>query len=346
METNTGDIFENNELTKDGRKRQQDHVYYFQKNREPLLAKIHDLQFSFNQYDIVPIRDYYDLEYKIGHWKMVNPYVDRNNFQKNMAISLYNYLHESTKSLVAKEASLPLIVDYDHLLFYTFFMLKIIKSEIYVIPLILDHHFERYKNPNQERKNLRVNKKEFLQFVEFRAISNLERYGPFNYESQGIEIVKWLREKKKKLRNTPAEQAFKDYTKEENVETTHDVSDIKSILKPITFGHFNGIEKRFTKMKFILMANKDEMNWNNKNGKATLLALILLMNKHKYFLHDILDPAQKYFKKQVRLFFESRYKISLDQHFEKARVEHFDLKKFEKEPPFSKIVPPISFGNI
>ena len=108
-------------LTSTDEKNQQNRLQYFKKNRTKILEKIHEKKHECHQYDIVPILDFYELSSKMNIWKISNDYVDKKRFEENIVFSLNLFYLESKKNLVARIASLPIVIKSDHKLFFTFF---------------------------------------------------------------------------------------------------------------------------------------------------------------------------------------------------------------------------------
>ena len=338
----TEKIFEPHVFTRSEKKRIRDRVEYYRKNKMRLLTRISNQPISFHQYDVVPVREYFDFEYKASHTKMANLYVDRDNFLELMAETLYLYEHSTTSGKVSKKTGRPAVIPYSDVQFYRFFMLKLITVPSYQIPLLLDHHYQQYSNKDNESDN--NNNLRFLQFVEFQLVQNLERFSPFNYELQGIEVVKWLREKKRKYRNISSADLLTQIRGKQNKVESKTALELASLLHPLAQDHFQGVEKRFMNAGFIKVDRNGKRSWAKKKDK--MIALILLLNKHNYFTHDLLESANKKFKAQVKTAFEHRFSIRLDQHLELARIVAFDLTQYAKIKPFSSIAPPISFDKI
>lgn len=338
----TEEIFEPLHLSRDEKKRIRDHADYYRKNREHLLAKVYEKAISFNRYDVVPIKEYYDFEYKKSHSEMANIFVDRNNFLERMAETLYMYGGLSTYGKLSKETGRSVIIPYSDALFYRFFMLKLITLPCYQIPLLLDYHYPKYSTV--EVTTVKRNKFNFLLFIEFTVVDLLERFSPFNYELQGIEVVKWLKERKRKYGNLSTEEILANIKAAKSESETKISVELASLLKSRAQDHFRGLENRFKKARYIEEDNLGKLTWTK--SKDDMMALILIMNKHNYFGINFLEPANKLAKANLKLAFERRFNVGLKQYFEPARIKLIDIKKYEKINPFSTIAPPIPYGQI
>jgi len=268
------------------KKKQENSRHYFKRNKEKILFWVNGKEFKSHEYDVKPVSDYYELEKKILRKKLIR-IVDDNNYYENMvAENLKNYTDAHTNTILANEISIPLVFPYESTdRFFYWFQLKVIMMEYYSIPLLLDYHYEKYKN-SSGRKNSRKNKNDFLHHIENPVLRNLHNWSPFEYAKQGEQIVKWLREKRHKLRTSYLDPAMEaeDRKKEQNKKDfTYSLEDVILAKK---LKSFKIVEKGFKKSKYI-EATEGKLQWIK--SKTDFVIWILMLNEKKYFLVNILS---------------------------------------------------------
>ncbi len=313
------------------KKQAQNQRHYYKIHKDELLKKIEGKKRTSHLYSVVPLTDFYDFELKIESEKMTNGFVDRNNYINLIVGYLDLFFQRSTKNILDREYNLPTEIPYSHNLFKVFFNLKTIKTENHIVPLLLDYHLSNYKR-EKLFKNSRKNKTEFLQIIEFEVAAYLQKWSPFDYKGQGIEIVKWLREMKHRY-NIVTHQA----PPKNNVEVGEErikSSEILQYLKQKHKDEFSDAEKNFIKDQFISKKEK-KLKW--EKSIKELLVMILMMNSKKYFIIDINDGSNWEAKKSMMRAFEIRYDVTFGQQLEPARLNRLDFKKFKNTMPYKVI---------
>ena len=200
---------------------------------------------------------------------------------------------------------------------------------MFLIPRILDYHFQYYLNDEPERENSKENRVKFLNFIEFEILQLLHVRTPFNYIVRGNKIVAWLREKRRKIQTKwPLQEVAEDKKKN---------TDIAKVISDKALGRFTELEILWIDENSVQKDENGNYKWSG--SKKNLAIAICLMNEKKYFLfsRNIFDRKHSSLRHSVKHFFETRYQINLDQCLEPSRMKSLKLSDYNKTPPFSFI---------
>lgn len=316
------------------KKKQKNYRYYFKKNRDEILRKAGGKIYESHEYDIKPVGDYYELEKKILRKKLIRIVDDKNYYENMVAENLYNFVNSSTDNILANEIFIPSVFPYEMTdRFFYWFQLKVIMLESYSIPLLLDYHFEKYKNKTA-RKNSRKNKNDFLHRIENTVLRNLHNWTPFEYEKHGEQIVKWLREKKFKLKSSYLDPGMEQEDRKKEQDQIESADEFEELMLAKKLQDFKEVEKELIHANYIESVN-GKLKWIK--SKSDFVIWILGLNEKKYFVRNILEQDRKKTRKNIKSVFEKRYAIKLREEFQYARISRIDLKLFQKKIPYSLI---------
>lgn len=310
----------------DIKKRKENVKSYYKKNRIKLQLERHREEKSVEVYQILPKQDLDQLNYRRGLWKLDNVLVDTGRYFEAIEKDVQDYFTETAEKYVDHETLALHVVPYEHRLFPSLFTLKLVVSDKFLIPRILDYHYAYYLNDNPSRPNSKHNKVAFLNFLEYNVLDLLHVRTPFEFIDIGDRIVAWLREKRRKLqRSWPVDQ--------------HEAKtvgvDADEIFRLNKFEKFPEIEKSFIKSGHIVKLDNGVLQW--AKGKKELTVLIYMLNDNKYFAKNIFDARSSAWRKKVKQFFEERYQISLSQYLEPSRIRTIEHNTFLDRTPYTSI---------
>ncbi len=310
----------------DVKKRKENVKSYYKRNRIKLQLERHREEKSVEVYQILPKQDLDQLNYRRGLWTHDNVLVDTARYFQAIEKDVQDYFTETIEKYVDHETLALHVVPYNHRLFSMLFTLKLVVSDKFLIPRILDYHYAYFLNDNPSKPNSKHNKIAFLNFLEFNVLDYLHVRTPFEYIDIGDRIVAWLREKRRKIqRSWPFEEQ----------KAKPIVVNADEIFRVNKFERFLEIEETFITNKYIEKISKEVLRW--LHGKKELAALIYVMNDKKYFAKNIFDAGTSVWRRKVKQFFGERYQISLSQYLEPSRIKTINYNSLLDKAPYTSI---------